>query len=128
VQAVPDQLRELFANLIANTVRFSPEKGVIRITAEQQAATVTVAIHDDGIGIEAAHLERIFDEFFKADESRHDLDAAGLGLSICKRIVFNHHGRIWAESPGLGKGTTIRFTLNEQLSAGSRPAAKETIC
>lgn len=128
VQAVPDQLKELFVNLIANAVRYSPENGVIRITAEQQEATVTVAIHDDGIGIEAAHLERVFDEFFKADESRHDLDAAGLGLSICKRIVFNHHGRIWAESPGLGQGTIIRFTLNEQLSAGNRPADKETTC
>ncbi|MFA7059540.1 MAG: PAS domain-containing protein [Pedobacter sp.] len=114
VQAVPDQLKELFANLISNAVRFSPENGVIRITAEQRNATVTVAVHDDGIGLATDHLERIFDEFFKADESRHDLSASGLGLNICKRICCNHHGRIWAESPGIGKGTTLKFTINEQ--------------
>ena len=114
VRAVPDQLKELFANLISNAVRFSPKNGVIRITAEQLEETVTVAVHDDGIGLDPDHLESIFDEFFKADESRHDLDAPGLGLSICKRIVLNHNGRIWAESPGIGQGTTIKFTINEK--------------
>ena len=82
-------------------------------------------MRDEGVGLAPAHLEHVFDEFFKADESRHDLDTPGLGLSICKRIVRNHHGRIWAESPGLGKGTTIRFTINEQ-SADSRHNAKES--
>jgi len=116
VLAVPNQLKELFANVISNAVRFSPENGVIRIATEQQAGTTTVAIHDDGIGLGPDHLKHIFDEFFKADESRHDLDAPGLGLSICKRIVLNHHGRIWAESPGIGKGTTIKFTINEKAA------------
>ena len=116
VEGVPEQLREIFTNLISNAVRFSPGNGVIRIAAEQLAGTVTVAVHDDGIGLAPAHLERIFDEFFKADDSRHDLNAPGLGLSICKRIVLNHHGRIWAESPGIGKGTTIKFTLNGQCA------------
>ncbi len=114
VQAIPVQLKELFANLLSNAVRFSSEGGIIRISAEQKNGTVTVAVHDDGIGLEHDHLERIFDEFFKADESRHELDAPGLGLAICRRIVRNHHGRIWAESPGLGKGTTIKFSINEQ--------------
>jgi len=113
VSAVPEQLNELIANLIANAVRFSPENGVIRITAERQADAVSVSVHDEGIGLDAKNLDRIFDEFFKVDESRHDLEAPGLGLSICKRIVSNHHGRIWAESPGIGKGTTITFTINE---------------
>lgn len=124
VQVMPGQLKELFANLISNAARFLPENGSIRIAAEQQGGTVTVAVHDDGIGLAHDHLERIFDEFFKADESRHDLDAPGLGLTICKRIVLNHHGRIWAESPGIGKGTTIKFTINEQ-SADSRHNVKE---
>jgi signal transduction histidine kinase len=114
VHAVPEQLRELFSNVISNAVRFSLESGVIRITAEMNSDAVTVAIHDDGIGLDPDHLERIFDEFFKVDDSRHELDAPGLGLSICKRIVLNHHGRIWAESPGKGKGTTIKFTINEK--------------
>jgi len=55
--------------------------------------------------------ERIFEEFYKADESRHDISSSGLGLSICKKIVEKHGGRIWAESEGIGKGTSIFFTL-----------------
>lgn len=56
-------------------------------------------------------IKFIFDEFYKADKSRHDFDSSGLGLSICKRIIEKHKGKIWAESPGPGKGTTIFFTL-----------------
>ena len=117
VQVMPDQIKELIVNLISNAVHFSQENGVIGITVEQHNETVTVAVHDDGIGLDPAHLEHIFDEFFKADESRHDLDAPGLGLTICKRIVDNHQGRIWAESPGLGQGTTIKFAINEKMPA-----------
>ena len=124
VKVVPNQFKELFANLISNAVHFSPENGIIRISAKQLNETVTVSVHDNGIGLDLGHQERIFDEFFKADESRHDLDAPGLGLTICKRIVLNHQGRIWAESPGSGKGTTIRFTINENM-ADSRSNVKE---
>lgn len=114
VQVIPGQMRELFVNLISNAVRFSAERGTVRISAAEEGGRVTVAVHDDGIGLAPGHLERIFDAFFKTDESRHDLDGSGLGLTICKRIVQNHHGRIWAESPGIGGGSTIRFTINEQ--------------
>lgn len=116
VQAVPDQLNKLFANLISNAISYSPTAGIVRITAEQTETAVTVAVRDDGIGLVPEHLERIFDEFFKVDESRHDLARSGLGLSICRRIVLNHQGKIWAESPGTGKGTTIFFTLPRNIS------------
>lgn len=111
VRTEPDQLNELLTNLISNAVRFSPVQGIVRITAEETATDVTIAIRDNGIGLAPEHAERIFDEFFKVDESRHEPATPGLGLSICKRIVQNHQGRIWAESPGKGKGTTIYFTL-----------------
>ena len=113
VHVVPAQIRELFINLISNAVNFSPEKSVVVFSAERNNGVVTVSVRDEGVGLTPAHLNHIFDEFFKADESRHDLNANGLGLSICKRIVLSHHGRIWAESPGIGKGATIMFTLNE---------------
>lgn len=111
VQGVADQLKELFANLISNAVRYSPEHGVILIGAAAAEKTVTISVADEGIGLAPEHIGRVFDEFFKVDESRHDLAAQGLGLAICKKIVFNHNGRIWAESPGIGMGTTIRFIL-----------------
>lgn len=114
VRVVPAQFHELFSNLISNAVHFSLEKGAVIISAERKDETVKISVRDEGAGLDPHHLEHIFDEFFKADESRHDLNATGLGLSICKRIVQNHHGRIWAESPGTGKGTTVRIALNEQ--------------
>ena len=56
-------------------------------------------------------LDKVFDEFYKADKSRHEMDSSGLGLSICKRIVEKHGGKIWADSEGVGKGSIFYFTL-----------------
>jgi signal transduction histidine kinase len=56
-------------------------------------------------------LEHIFEEFYKADESRHDFENSGLGMTICKRIVEKHGGTIWAESEGANKGSTFFVTL-----------------
>ncbi|MDD2540413.1 MAG: PAS domain S-box protein, partial [Desulfuromonadaceae bacterium] len=126
VPVVPDQLKELFCNLVSNAVHYSSEQGVLYIAAEQHDDMVTISLRDEGIGLTADHQEHIFDEFFKADESRHELGTSGLGLSICKRIVRNHHGRIWAESAGLGQGTTIIFTLHLHSNA-IQQSGKETV-
>lgn len=119
VQALPTQLLELLVNLISNAVYFSSDCGVIEIFAERSADSITVSVRDEGAGLSSDHLDHIFDAFFKADESRHDLNSFGLGLSISKRIVQNHSGRIWAESPGLGKGTTVKFTIQEKIDKTS---------
>jgi signal transduction histidine kinase len=72
---------------------------------------IKISIADNGIGMTKEQIERIFDEFYKADSVRHDIQSTGLGMSICKRIVEKHDGSIWVESPGPGKGTTVFFTL-----------------
>ncbi|ENO12356.1 histidine kinase, partial [Thermoplasmatales archaeon SCGC AB-539-C06] len=59
-------------------------------------------------------IENIFDEFYKADKSRHDIESTGLGLSICKRIVEKHNGKIWVKSPGLEKGSIFYISLQKQ--------------
>jgi signal transduction histidine kinase len=105
------RLTELFDNLIGNSVKYSPDGGTIKIDAKQDKDFVTVSIKDIGMGMTEEQLSHIFDEFYKADESRHDFDSSGLGLPICKRIVEKHGGKIWAESLGEGKGTTMFFTL-----------------
>ncbi|MEA3458254.1 MAG: PAS domain-containing sensor histidine kinase [Candidatus Thermoplasmatota archaeon] len=105
------RLTELFDNIINNAVKYSPDGGTITIDAKQDKDSVTVSIKDTGAGMNGEQLSHIFDEFYKADWARHDFDSSGLGLSICKRIVEKHGGKIWAESEGLGKGITMFFTI-----------------
>ena len=112
VQVDTIQIKELFDNIIINAVKYSsPLENQITIDAKDEGDQVIVSIKDNGIGLTSEQLEHLFHEFYKADISRHYLDSTGLGLSICKRIVEKHGGKIWAESPGLGKGSTFYFTL-----------------
>ena len=111
-----DKLRlgELFNNLITNAVKYSEsDQGTITLDANEDADFITISVSDTGIGINQQQINNIFDEFFKADESRHNLDSSGLGLAICKRIVEKHGGKIWVNSPGVGKGSTFFFTMKK---------------
>jgi two-component system sensor histidine kinase VicK len=105
------QLKELFDNLITNAIKFTPENGVIKIDAKKDKHFTTVSIKDTGIGMTEEEIDRIFDEFYKVDPSRHDLESSGLGLPICKRIVEKHGGHIWVESPGPNRGCNVCFTI-----------------
>ncbi len=110
------QMKELFDNLISNAVKYSQPDGVtITLDAQKKDDNIIVSIKDTGIGLESNQIEHVFDEFYKVDYSRHDLQSTGLGLSICKRIVEKHGGRIWVESQGKGKGSTFYFTLKTPL-------------
>ena len=108
-----DRLRfeELLTNIFENSVKYCQEQCRITISAEKTDEYITVAISDNGIGMTNDQIERTFDEFYKADYARHDIQNTGLGMSICKRIVEKHGGHIWVESQGAGKGTTVFFTL-----------------
>jgi PAS domain S-box-containing protein len=113
IQADSMQIRELFDNIIINAVKYSTSLGSMKISidAKEKGDRVIISVKDTGIGMNGEQLEHIFHEFYKADASRHTLESTGLGLSICKRIVEKHGGKIWAESPGLGKGSTFYFSL-----------------
>jgi signal transduction histidine kinase len=112
VQADLLQIRELFDNLISNAIKYSQKDGgKITIDAKKKDDFIVISIADTGIGLTQNQIEHVFDEFYKVDYSRHDLQSTGLGLSICRRIVEKHGGTIWVESPGLGKGSTFFFTL-----------------
>jgi signal transduction histidine kinase len=120
VLGAEDQLELLFHNLLDNAARYAALNGTVLVQAEPGQESVTVSVRDDGAGLDPEHTGLIFDEFFKADAARQDLNRQGLGLAICQRIVANHGGRIWAESPGRGEGTSILFTLPP---CGAEPAA-----
>lgn len=119
-----DELRliEVLDNLISNGIKFMQDGGCLSFLAQQDGGFVTVSIRDTGVGLTEAQRRRIFDEFYKADESRHELGSAGLGLTICKRIIQHHGGHIWAESAGPGKGSTFHFTIPASAEDGDRAA------
>ena len=108
IRADPARIREVVMNLAANALRYTPQGGSVafRLLADAVKQTVTVEIADTGAGIAPSDLPRIFDRFYKSQESR----GSGLGLAIARSLVVAHGGEISAESD-LGKGTTIRFTL-----------------
>jgi signal transduction histidine kinase len=105
------RLEELLTNIFENSVKYCQEYCKITINARLTNDFVTISIMDNGIGMSHDEIGRIFDEFYKADSARHDIQNTGLGMSICKRIVEKHGGNIWVESPGPGKGTTVFFTF-----------------
>jgi len=105
----PDRLIDLLENLLANALRHrgqAPPR--IRITAGKQAEEWQFGVRDNGPGVDAAYLESIFSPFVRLPGKQ--LEGPGLGLAICRAIVEQHGGRIWAESEA-GTGSTFLFTL-----------------
>ena len=104
------QLLQLFQNLIANGIKFrSDKRPEIKLDAQRTDGEWQIAIRDNGIGIDPSHLDRIFTIFERLNPLEH-YPGSGIGLSVCKKIVERHGGRIWAESVP-GDGTTMHFTL-----------------
>jgi len=104
------KITEVIQNIVSNSIKFMPRVGKLTISVKKMDNFINVRFKDTGIGIKKENLEEIFREFFKTDKSRHST-GEGLGLSICKGIIDDHHGKIWAESEGLGKGTAISFNI-----------------
>jgi signal transduction histidine kinase len=108
VLADPARLQQVFANLLANAIRFSPEGGRITLRARPCEEGVTFSVEDHGAGIAAADQPRLFDRFWQGRYSAGS--GYGLGLFIVQGIVRAHGGRIWVESE-VGHGATFFFTL-----------------
>ncbi len=104
------QLVQLFQNLIGNALKFSEkEKPKVHIAAERHGAFWRIRVEDNGIGVEARHLDRIF-EIFQRLHTRSEYPGTGIGLAICKKIVERHEGEISVESEP-DEGSTFYFTL-----------------
>ena len=111
VSSDPLRTGQIFSNLMDNALRFAPAGSRVRLGAQRKGAVVEFFVGDEGEGIPPGKLERIFERFFRVDESRtRDRGGTGLGLSIVKHLVQLHGGQIRAESIP-GKGTKIYFTM-----------------
>jgi two-component system phosphate regulon sensor histidine kinase PhoR len=109
------RLEEVVHNLLDNAVKYSHQNGRIQIQVGAPDQEVVLSVRDEGIGIAANDLPRIFERFYRADRARsRELGGTGLGLSIVKHIAQLHGGRVEAESV-VGEGTTIRVILPNPL-------------
>ena len=106
------QLVQLLQNLISNGIKFRKENlpPSVHISARRDGPDWVFSIRDNGIGIERQHFDRVF-QIFQRLHSRSEYPGTGIGLSICKRIIDHHRGRIWIESVP-GEGTTFFFTIS----------------
>ncbi|HWQ67887.1 MAG TPA: PAS domain-containing sensor histidine kinase [Methanospirillum sp.] len=109
----------LMGNLIGNAVKYSYIDGIVTLKAHEMNDSIVVSIQDQGIGISSEVLPRIFDEFYKADSSRHDRESNGLGLAIVRRVVDMYSGSISVQSDGEGKGSVFTISLKKNPPAHS---------
>jgi len=111
ITGAPDRLQQVFTNLLGNAVKFTAEGGIVtlKVKADEANGYILVEVMDTGIGISPEELPKIFTDFYRG--VRVDSAGAGLGLSISKKIIEAHGGKIWVESPCPESGTGSKFTF-----------------
>ena len=114
VIADAEQLKRVINNIVGNSIKYMDKpKGYISIRVKDVGDFIQVEIEDNGRGIAAKDLPAIFDRFFRADASRNSSKGgSGIGLSIVRKIIEDHGGKIWANSK-LGCGTVMYFVLRK---------------
>ena len=113
VQLDPRRMEQVLSNLIGNAIKYSPQGGLIEVSAREGAETKTalLCVSDHGIGIPAQQQSLVFGRFARADNARtYGIGGTGLGLYLCRELVERHGGRIWFESTE-GQGSTFFVTL-----------------
>ncbi|QAY67103.1 HAMP domain-containing sensor histidine kinase [Paenibacillus protaetiae] len=112
IMADSDQLNQVWVILLANSMKFTPEEGMISFQLQEKNGYAVVRVTDTGIGISEEDRERIFERFYKADRSRdRSAGGSGLGLSIARKIVENHNGTIEAEASQGGASFVITLPV-----------------
>src|SRR5678816_3861047 len=105
------KIKQILLNLLSNAVKFTPEGGRIGISAVKTDNGAEISVSDTGIGIAREDQPKIFEEFRQVgSDSTHKIEGTGLGLTLAKKFVELHGGKIWVESE-VGKGSTFTFTL-----------------
>lgn len=111
IKADQSQIERVFLNLLSNAAKFTPENGKITIDIEEKSDDTQFSIEDTGIGIPSQDIQKVFQEFFRADNALDQkIKGSGLGLSLVKKIIEAHKGKIWFSSE-LNKGTKFTFTI-----------------
>lgn len=122
LDSVSPLVSRVFQNLIDNAIKFCPSDRApcIHISSKEEASQWQFSVKDNGLGIEAVYLDKIFDVFTRLHH-RNKYPGTGIGLAICKKLIERHGGKIWAEST-LGRGTTVFFTIPKNQVGNSDAA------
>ena len=111
VRVDPDRMGQVFTNVLRNALQHTAAGGVVAIRAGRRAGAAVVEVADNGEGIAAEHLDRIFERFFRVDGPAPASEGAGIGLTIARGIARAHGGDLTATSPGLGRGATFTISV-----------------
>ena len=109
-QGDENRLQQVIINLLTNAIKYAPKVYDILVKVEEGENQLTVSVTDKGIGMSKAHLEKVFDRYYRVQEHAIQFQGLGIGLYISYDIVLRHGGKMWVESE-LGKGSTFYFTL-----------------
>ncbi len=107
------KLKQILVNFIDNSVKYTP-KGFMTVSLSKNDSTkkITFSVSDSGVGIAPTTLPRLFEKFTRAEDAQKtNIHGTGLGLYVARKMVEAHNGRVWAESPGEGKGSTFSLEL-----------------
>jgi signal transduction histidine kinase len=104
------KVRQVVLNLLSNAIKFTPEGGRIEVRAERRDGSVEVSVTDTGVGIAPEDQEAVFEEFRQVGTADKKVGGTGLGLTLCRKFVELHGGRIFVKSQ-VGAGATFTFTV-----------------
>ena len=110
IQADERKVRQVVLNLLSNAIKFTPEGGRIDVGAVSKDGFIEVSVNDTGIGIAPEDQEKVFEEFRQVGTAAKKIEGTGLGLTLCRKFVELHGGRIWVKSQE-GVGSTFTFTI-----------------
>jgi signal transduction histidine kinase len=118
------RMRQVFANLLVNAAKYTPDGGHIDVRVHVADHLACIDVEDDGVGMDAALIPRVFNLFVQAEPTPDRNEGGlGIGLSLVRSLVQQHGGTIKATSPGLGKGARFRVCLPVDLPVAPRLAA-----
>jgi CheY-like chemotaxis protein/anti-sigma regulatory factor (Ser/Thr protein kinase) len=124
----PERIHQILTNLLTNAIKFTPTGGCVELRCVAEGREGVITVRDTGEGITPEFVQHVFDRFSQADRSRGRRHRGlGLGLSIVHHLVNLHGGRVSAESPGPGRGTTmtVRLPLTVTRSTAGAPRAAD---
>jgi GAF domain-containing protein len=118
VRADERKIRQVVLNLLSNAIKFTPEGGRIEVRAVPKDGSVEVSVSDTGVGIAPEDQDAIFEEFRQVGTAAKKVEGTGLGLTLCRKFIELHGGRIWVKSQ-VGVGSTFTFTIPEKAEGGA---------